>query len=208
VSERRPNSSFAIKCFELQQVISKEWKVHDLYLKWMHFGLPLLLLGMSAAFPHLSTINNRVELNIYWHFLSGRTLTLLTFVESALVYGGILSAYRVIFRPGLVFKFLPEIWRLVTPFLLTGPRLSFLFDLYFSMIAWRLIARIDADARTVFTYSSQLETGSPRFSDPADFLTYLIFVSSVIVVSCSSRLASPPFPFLFLSTSHICPPSL
>ena len=75
------------------------------------------------------------------------------------------------------------------------------------------MVKVDADARTVYTYSSYLETGSPRFSHPADFLTYLIFVSSVIVVSCSivnqsSRFPFPSFPFLFLSTSHICPPSL
>ncbi|OXV12149.1 hypothetical protein Egran_00098 [Elaphomyces granulatus] len=95
-----------------------------------------------------------------------RTLTALTFVQSALVYGGLLSAYRVVFRSDLVFKLLPEIWRVITPFLLTGPKLSFLLDLYF-----------------MYTYSSSLETGSPRFGFPGDFLTYVIFVSSVIVLT-------------------------
>jgi len=105
-----------------------------------------------------------------------RTLTAITFVESALVYGGLLSGYWVIFRSGLVFKFLPEIWRLVTPFLLTGPGLSFVFDLYF-----------------IYTYSSSLETGSPRFSLPADFVTYLIFVSSVIVFTAGFVLGAGSF---------------
>lgn len=61
-----------------------------------------------------------------------RTLTALTFVQSALVYGGLLSGRYVIFRPGLVFKLLPEAWRLLSSFLLTGPRLDFILDLYFS----------------------------------------------------------------------------
>lgn len=101
-------------------------------LKWMHFGPPLLFLGMSAAF--LSSLSDRTDEILLTTCLSGRTLTALTFVQSALVYGGLLSAYRVIFRSDLVFKLLPEIWRVITPFLLTGPKLSFLLDLYFSMI--------------------------------------------------------------------------
>lgn len=37
----------------------------------------------------------------------------------------------------------------------------------------------------VYLYSSSLETGSPRFSQPGDFFVYLIFVASMIVVSGS-----------------------
>ena len=50
-----------------------------------------------------------------------------------------------------------------------------------------------------------LETGSPRFSSPGAFFTYVLFVCTVIVVS---------YRFLFffllssLETSHICPPSV
>lgn len=36
---------------------------------------------------------------------------------------------------------------------------------------------------TVYTYGSLLETGSPRFSSPGDFFTYVFFVGTVIVVS-------------------------
>lgn len=64
--------------------------------------------------------------------MRARTLTALTFGQSLLVHGGLLSGYRVLFLPSLIFKLLPEAWRLVTPFLLTGSGLSFLFDLYFS----------------------------------------------------------------------------
>ena len=55
------------------------------------------------------------------------------FVESALCYGGLISMHKVIFYLPWIFKLpLPEVWRFVTPFLLTGPRFSFVFDLYFS----------------------------------------------------------------------------
>ncbi|KAG2412668.1 hypothetical protein HFD88_010225 [Aspergillus terreus] len=93
-----------------------------------------------------------------------RTLTLLTFCQSALIYGGLLSAYHVAFLPRVIFKLLPQVWRLATPFFLTRPQISFIFDLYF-----------------LYTYSSRLETGSPRFTGPGDFFTYVIFVASVIL---------------------------
>jgi hypothetical protein len=55
------------------------------------------------------------------------------FVESALCYGGLISMRRVVFYLPWIFKFpLPEVWRFITPFLLTGPNFSFVFDLYFS----------------------------------------------------------------------------
>jgi hypothetical protein len=38
---------------------------------------------------------------------------------------------RVIFYTPWVFKILPEVWRLATPFLLTSNGLGFIFDLYF-----------------------------------------------------------------------------
>ncbi|PKY05367.1 DER1-domain-containing protein [Aspergillus campestris IBT 28561] len=95
-----------------------------------------------------------------------RTLTALTFAQSALVYGGLLGAHRVIFLPELLFKLPPDLWRLFSSFLLTGPRLSFIFDLYF-----------------LFTYGSGLETDSPRFSLPGDFFTYVFFVATVILLT-------------------------
>lgn len=95
-----------------------------------------------------------------------RTLTALTFIQSALVYGGMLDGYLILFLPKRIFQLPPEIWRLFSPFLLTGPNLSFFFDLYF-----------------MFTYGSTLESGSPRFSIPGDFFTYVLFVGVVILVS-------------------------
>ncbi|KAJ5231992.1 hypothetical protein N7468_004948 [Penicillium chermesinum] len=95
-----------------------------------------------------------------------RTIVTLTLVQSLLVIGGLLSSYYVLFVPGLVFKFPPEIWRLVTPFLLTGPKLNFFFDLYF-----------------MFTYGSHLERKSARLSHPGDFFVYLVFVASSILLT-------------------------
>jgi Derlin-2/3 len=95
-----------------------------------------------------------------------RTITALTFVQSLLVYGGLHNSYYVPYLTGLVFKFPPEIWRLGSSFLLTGPKLDFIFDLYF-----------------MFTYGSALETTSPWLNGPGDFITYLFFVATVILVS-------------------------
>lgn len=78
--------------------------------------------------------------------LVNRTITALTFAQSVLVYSGLLSGYYAVFLPGRIFKLLPEIWRVATPFLLTGPNLSFFFDLYFCMISlvlhWRPVAQM------------------------------------------------------------------
>lgn len=38
---------------------------------------------------------------------------------------------QVIFYKPFLFKLLPEVWRLATPFMLTGPGIGFIFDLYF-----------------------------------------------------------------------------
>ena len=35
---------------------------------------------------------------------------------------------------------------------------------------------------TVYTHGSKLETASPRFSEPGDFLTYVLFVCAIILV--------------------------
>ena len=61
-----------------------------------------------------------------------RTIVAAMLVESALVHSGLVSGTRVIFYTSWIFKFPPELWRLLSSFLLTGGGLSFLFDLYFS----------------------------------------------------------------------------
>ncbi|PBP16959.1 Der1-like family protein [Diplocarpon rosae] len=93
-----------------------------------------------------------------------RSLTLAVFVMSVAVYTGILNGVYVIFYLPYLWKFPPQIWRLATPFLLTGEKLSILFDTYF-----------------LYTYGSKLETASPRFTGPGDFFTYILFVCLTIV---------------------------
>ncbi|KAJ5081384.1 hypothetical protein NUU61_009648 [Penicillium alfredii] len=105
-----------------------------------------------------------------------RTLTALTFVQSALVYGGALSGYHVVFLPRNLLKLPPQIWRLASPFLLTGPQISFIFDLYF-----------------MYHYGTALETSSPRFSRPGDFLTYVVFVASTILLTAGCYLGGVIF---------------
>ena len=108
------------------------------------------------------------------------------FVESALCHGGVLSFTRFLFHLPSIFKFpLPEVWRLVTPFLLTGGGFSFVFDLYFSKLlpSNRARRRNPADSLPVWTYSNGLELNSPRFSQPGDFFTYVVFLALFILVS-------------------------
>ncbi|KAK1148263.1 hypothetical protein N8T08_010072 [Aspergillus melleus] len=126
----------------------------------VHGPLTLTLL-LTAIQPHLAKLNRSIREIEYRNLTpvyAGETLS------SALVYGGMLSAMRVLFLPELLVKLPPEVWRPFTSFLLTGPQLDFLFDLYF-----------------MFTYSSSLETGSSRFSSPGDFFTYLFFVATIIL---------------------------
>lgn len=58
------------------------------------------------------------------------------FVESALVRGGLMSAMHIVYQNQLLWKFPPELWRVLTSFLLTGPDFSFVFDLYLSKLIY------------------------------------------------------------------------
>jgi Der1-like family len=62
-----------------------------------------------------------------------RTLVAATFVESILCHGQLISGMRIFFYKPWLFKMPPDVWRLVTPFLLTSGGLGFIFDLYFCM---------------------------------------------------------------------------
>ncbi|KAL9623321.1 MAG: hypothetical protein Q9160_002428 [Pyrenula sp. 1 TL-2023] len=105
-----------------------------------------------------------------------RTLVALTFIESVLVHSQLMSYARVLFYLPFVFKIAPEPWRLLTSFCLTGSGFSFIMDLY---LMW--------------TYASQLETESPRFSRPGDFFTYIVFCCSVIVATSGLYLGTTIF---------------
>lgn len=99
----------------------------------------------------------------------------------------LISAYYVAWITDYVFTWraLPQVWRFVTPFFITGPKFGLLMDPYF-----------------LWTYASQLELEATRFSQPGDFFTYITFVCSVIMVSDVPLLRSVDahifFSFLFI----------
>jgi Derlin-2/3 len=104
-----------------------------------------------------------------------RTLTAATVLVSVPGHLGFYSLVRMFFLSDYVFTYreLPQLWRLVTTFLITGPQLGLIMDPFF-----------------LYHYSSQLETGSPRFSRPGAYAFYLMFVSTIILVSSCIRYQS------------------
>jgi len=135
-----------------------------------------------------------------------RTLAVSALTLSILVYTKILSGYWVVFYLPAFLKLPPQLWRLFTSFLITGPSLGILFDTYFCK-DWQtsetpVLHFVDSDV--VYTYGSKLETASPRFSQPGDFFTYIVFVCLTVLVGHTS----PDISMLYvLGTSHICPHS-
>ena len=99
-----------------------------------------------------------------------RTLAAAAVALSVPTHMSLINAGYIIWITGrvLTLRMIPELWRLVTPFLLTGRGLGLIFDPYF-----------------LYLYGSQLERGSPRFSGPGDFLFYVIFLCTMILVSTS-----------------------
>ena len=97
-----------------------------------------------------------------------RTITAATVLISVPGHLGLYSLMWVVFLSDYIFTIrqLPQIWRLVTSFFVTGPQLGLIMDPFF-----------------LYHYSSQLETGSPRFSAPGAYAFYILFVSTVIMVS-------------------------
>ncbi|KAI0996709.1 hypothetical protein K3495_g11475 [Podosphaera aphanis] len=94
-----------------------------------------------------------------------RTIAAAALLLSVSVYMGFLPGHLVIFDLYSVCAVPPQIWRLFTPFLITGKDLSIIFDTYF-----------------LYQYGSKLESTSPRFPRPGDFFTYFLFVCSVIII--------------------------
>lgn len=86
----------------------------------------------------------------------------------------------------------PQPWRLVTCYLLTGPGLALLFDPYF-----------------LYQYMAMLETSNSRFSRKVDLVWYLIFVCSTILVSFGPFVPCPAPASVLAPNSphHICPDS-
>jgi hypothetical protein len=66
--------------------------------------------------------------------ITSRSIITAMLAESALCIMGILPVELVIFRWPTFFQIPPQLWRLVTPFFLTGGGINMLFDIYFSQL--------------------------------------------------------------------------
>ncbi|CAK7202361.1 hypothetical protein SEUCBS139899_005084 [Sporothrix eucalyptigena] len=105
-------------------------------------------------------------MDTYWRLPPlSRNIATAVFITSCGVYSGILPGSWFYFHKSLLFKLLPEVWRIPSSFLLTLPKLSILLDPYF-----------------LYSYLSQLEVGNPRFSRREDMVWYLSFVSVVVII--------------------------
>ena len=127
-----------------------------------------------------------------------RTITAASVLLSVPAHMGLIDFSLLLFAPSLILTFrrIPQLWRVVTTFLLTGPKLGMILDPYF-----------------LYKYGSALETTAVRFSGPGDFFVYLVFVCTIILVSrplISTYIAlhaAQLFPCLAHKTSYICPSS-
>lgn len=93
----------------------------------------------------------------------------------------------IMFIPGRLFKFPPEVWRFATAFFLSGPKLELIMDPYFA-----------------YQNLSQLEMSNTKFSRKEDLLWYLITVGGFTMVGAG--LSSPaPFPIAHIHahTQHL-----
>ncbi|PMD13081.1 hypothetical protein NA56DRAFT_544807, partial [Hyaloscypha hepaticicola] len=116
-----------------------------------------------------------------------RTLALATFTFSVLVYTGAFPYHYFPFIPRSFLQLPPELWRLVTPFFITGPGLSIFFETYF-----------------LYTYTAKNEIASPRFLQRADFFTYISFVCAVILglnILIGGSILTFPLILAFMTTS-------
>jgi Derlin-2/3 len=135
-----------------------------------------------------------------------RTMAASAFFLSIAVYTGMLSGYYVIWHTPYVLQFPPQLWRLVTSFLITGKDLNIIFDTYFCKDHLGIVQHASSwlTPTTVYTYGSKLESASPRFSQPGDFMTYILFVCFTILVGIFSSFYFTSFS---LAPHIICPHS-
>ncbi|KAK0652931.1 Der1-like family-domain-containing protein [Cercophora newfieldiana] len=111
-------------------------------------------------------------MDMYWAAKPmARTLaTAIVLISLSVYYGSgmfsFLPGYKhVFFTPALLFRFPPQIWRLVTSFLVSGPKLGLIMHPVFA-----------------YQYLSQLEAGHPKFQRKEDVLWYLITVGTFIIL--------------------------
>ncbi|KAH9872753.1 hypothetical protein J1614_005147 [Plenodomus biglobosus] len=128
-------------------------------------------------------------MDVFWTLPPvSRTITALAIVVSAAGYSGLINLSTYIFVSQWVFtmKMVPQLWRVVTAFLITKPKFGILMDPYF-----------------LYQYGSGLERESSRFSQPGDFFVYTAFVASIIVAIAGGLFGSYTFlPALSLAYAY------
>ncbi|PCD37552.1 hypothetical protein AU210_006050 [Fusarium oxysporum f. sp. radicis-cucumerinum] len=103
-----------------------------------------------------------------------RNLITATVLTSIGCIVGLLPAMRLIYHPSYLWMFPPQIWRLVTCFLIEMQPINLLFNSFF-----------------LYRYSVQLEMGNPRFPRKVDLVFYILFVCTVILCFASSAITVP-----------------
>jgi len=96
-----------------------------------------------------------------------RVLVVSTVALSILIHSQMIAGFNWVFIPNYIFRLppkIPELWRLYTTFCITGSGLGILLDSYF-----------------LYTYSSALERGSPRFTEHGSYFVYMAFCMSFIL---------------------------
>lgn len=116
-----------------------------------------------------------------------RTLATAIVAASISVRGFGLFYSWMMFVPGRIFKFPPEVWRFATAFFLSGPKLELIMDPYFA-----------------YQNLSQLEMSNTKFSRKEDLLWYLITVGGFTMV-CAGLSSPAPFPIAHIHahTQHL-----
>jgi len=97
-----------------------------------------------------------------------RVLVISAALLSCLIHSQMINGSNWIFFADYVFQMppkIPEVWRVFSSFMITGSGLSILFDCYF-----------------LYTYSSGLELGSPRFTEHGSYFVYITFLWTVITI--------------------------
>ncbi|KUJ18898.1 uncharacterized protein LY89DRAFT_706486 [Mollisia scopiformis] len=117
-----------------------------------------------------------------------RTLAAVVFSFSVLIYTRVIPYDRFVLSLPSLTQLPPELWRVKTCLLITGPNLGIFFDTYF-----------------LYVYGAKLEKGPLRFSQRADFVTYISFNGGIIVIlnlliTSGQRLASA-LALSFITTS-------
>jgi len=97
-----------------------------------------------------------------------RVLVVSAALLSCLIHAQMINGVNWIFLPDYIFQIppkIPELWRIYTSFVITGSGLNILFECYF-----------------LYTYSSGLELGSPRFTEHGSYFVYITFLWSIITL--------------------------